>query len=137
MLSFCHQTMNAYFQSANSLIIASSRLLYAVTRDGDNMVSDWISTTTHGRPSHAVTVIGVLDALLLCANIPSSTAFTSLLSLGSIPLFASYALIALLRLFVTPDKFSSTLFSLGKFRLVFYAATFVFNSLIFAVSHIS
>ena len=75
----------------------------------------------------------IYAALILCTILPSQVAFTSLTSASGIPLTASYGLIALLRLFVTPDEFKGSKFNLGPFAKWFYAATAFFNAILFAV----
>lgn len=62
-----------------------------------------------------MTVFYVFGAVLLCTILPSNVAFTSLVSAGAIPTIAAYSLIALCRLFVTPNEFKHTRFGLGKF----------------------
>jgi translation initiation factor 5B len=76
----------------------------------------------------------VFGALILCTILPSQVAFTSLISAGGIPTIAAYGLIALLRLFFTPDQFKSTKFGLGKFAKPFYVCAIFFNGIVFAVS---
>jgi translation initiation factor 5B len=75
----------------------------------------------------------IYAALILCTILPSQVAFTSLPSASGIPLTASYGLIALLRLFITPDEFKGSKFNLGPFAKWFYAATALFNAILFAV----
>ncbi|CAK5284355.1 unnamed protein product [Mycena citricolor] len=115
-------------------IVAASRLIFAVARDGVLPMSRWISQVTHdGQPRNAVTLIFVFAALLLCTILPSQVAFTSLVSAGGVPTIAAYGLIALLRLTMTPNDFQSPHFRLGSFAKPFYASAVVFNALIFAV----
>lgn len=115
-------------------IVASSRLVFAVARDGVLPLSHWIgSVDAKGQPRNAVTVIYICAAVLLCTIIPSQVAFTSLVSAGGVPTIAAYGLIALLRLTMTPNYFQSSHFKLGKFAKPFYACAAVFNALIFAV----
>jgi translation initiation factor 5B len=66
-------------------VVAASRLVFAVARDGVLPGSSWISQVTDdGRPKNAVTVMGVFGAVLLCTILPSNVAFTSLISAGAI-----------------------------------------------------
>jgi amino acid transporter len=66
-------------------IVAASRLIFAVARDGVLPGSSWIGRVTEdGRPKNAVTVMGVFGAVLLCTILPSNVAFTSLISAGAI-----------------------------------------------------
>lgn len=115
-------------------IVAASRLVFAVARDGVLPLSGWISTvTTDGQPKNAVTVIFVFGATLLCTILPSQVAFTSLVSAGGVPTIAAYGLIALLRLTMTPDAFQSSHFRLGPLARPFYASAVFFNAIVFSV----
>ncbi|KAJ7590559.1 gamma-aminobutyric acid transporter [Mycena floridula] len=115
-------------------IVASSRLVFAVARDGVLPFSSWIGRVTPaGQPANAVTVIFIFAALILCTILPSQVAFTSLVSAGGVPTIAAYGLIALLRFTMTPDEFQSSAFRLGRFKKWFYGAAVLFNGLIFAV----
>lgn len=123
-----------YLQNTSIAIVAASRLIYAVARDGVLPLSWWIGrVSADGQPRNAVTVMGIFGALILCTILPSNVAFTSLVSAGGVPTIAAYGLIGLLRLTQTPNHFRSTKFHLGKFRLPMYAATAIFNALIFSV----
>ena len=122
-------------QNTSIVVIAASRLIFSVARDGVLPLSRWISQVgKDGQPRHAVTVIFIVAALLLCSILPSTVAFTSLVSAGGLPLIASYGLIGLMRLTQTRTKFRSTRFKLGSFSTFFYAATAISNALIFTVS---
>ncbi|KAF7319913.1 Gamma-aminobutyric acid transporter [Mycena kentingensis (nom. inval.)] len=115
-------------------IVAASRLVFAVARDGVLPLSPWISRVDSARqPRNAVTVILVFGAILLCTILPSQVAFTSLVSAGGVPTIAAYGLIALLRLTMTPDGFRGSKFWLGKLGRPFYASALFFNSIVFAV----
>ena len=115
-------------------IVAASRLVFAVARDGVLPLSGWIGRVSQdGQPRHAVTVMFVFAAVILLTIIPSQVAFYSLVSGGSIPCLAAYGLIALLRLIMTPNHFKSSYFYLGRFAKPFYIAAFMFNGLAFAV----
>ncbi|KDQ14211.1 hypothetical protein BOTBODRAFT_188092 [Botryobasidium botryosum FD-172 SS1] len=115
-------------------IVAASRLIFAIARDGVLPGSKWIGQVTHdGQPRHAVTVMFVFGAIILCTILPSTVAFTSLVSAGGLPTIASYGLIALLRFFFTPDSFQSSKFGLGRFAKPFYACAVLFNALVFSV----
>lgn len=93
----------------------------------------WVSRIENGHPVNAITVVYGFSALLLCTILPSTSTFTSLMSAGATPIMASYGLIALLRLTVTPGKYLDAPFSLGKFRLWFYAIAVVFDGFIVTV----
>ncbi|OJA18356.1 hypothetical protein AZE42_00733 [Rhizopogon vesiculosus] len=115
-------------------IVASSRLVFAVARDGVLPLSGWIGTVdSKGQPRNAVTVIYIFAAVILCTILPSQVAFTSLVSAGAVPTIAAYGLIALLRLTMTPDHFQSSHFRLGKYAKPFYVCAALFNALVFAV----
>ncbi|KAF9242947.1 hypothetical protein BU15DRAFT_86712 [Melanogaster broomeanus] len=115
-------------------IVASSRLVFAVARDGVLPMSGWLGQVdSQGQPRNAITLIFIFAAGLLCTILPSQVAFTSLVSAGAVPTIAAYGLIALLRLIMTPNKFQSSHFKLGKYAKPFYVCAAAFNALIFAV----
>jgi translation initiation factor 5B len=115
-------------------IVASSRLVFAVARDGVLPLSGWIGQVdAQGQPRNAITVIFIFAAAILCTILPSQVAFTSLVSAGAVPTIAAYGLIALLRLFMTPDRFQSSRFRLGGYAKPFYICAAAFNALVFAV----
>jgi cytochrome b561 len=121
-------------QNTSIAVVASSRLIFAVARDGVLPLSGWIGrVTSDGQPKNAVTVMFVFAAALLCTILPSSVAFTSLVSAGALPTIAAYGLIALLRLTQTPHAFKSSHFYLGRWARPMYVSTVLFNGLIFAV----
>ncbi|KAH9909440.1 amino acid transporter [Fomitopsis serialis] len=114
-------------------VVAASRLVFAVARDGVLPFSHWIGQVDDRRqPRNAVTVMFIFGAALLCTILPSDVAFTSLTSAGGVPTTAAYGLIALLRLIMTPEDFKSSHYFLGRWRRPFYIATVLFNGLIFA-----
>ena len=122
------------FQNTTIAVVASSRLVFAVARDGVLPMSSWIGQVDgSGQPMHAVTVILLFSGTILCTILPSQVAFTSLVSAGGVPTIAAYGLIALLRLTMTPNSFQSSYFFLGRFRKLFYFVTVLFNGLIVAV----
>jgi translation initiation factor 5B len=123
------------FQNTSIAIVAASRLVFAVARDGVLPLSKWISKIdSSGQPKHAVVVIYFFAASLLCTILPSQVAFFSLISAGAVPTIAAYGLIALLRLAMTPDNFGSSFFFLGKFRKLFYLSGVMWNAFIVTVS---
>jgi amino acid transporter len=74
--------------------VASSRLIWAVARDGVLPFSGWISQVDRNRnPKNAITVMLAVATLLLCTILPSSVAFTSLVSAAGVPTITGYALI--------------------------------------------
>ncbi|KAF8496642.1 gamma-aminobutyric acid transporter [Hysterangium stoloniferum] len=120
--------------TTSMVVVAGSRLLLAVARDGALPGSKWIGQVTHdGQPRNAVTVMFIFGAAILCTILPSQVAFASLVSAGGVLNIAAYALIASLRLIFTPNSFLSTRFKLGIFRKPFYVATAIFNTFVLAV----
>jgi len=95
--------------------VASSRLIWAVARDGVLPFSGWISAVSADKnPRNAVTVMLTVAALLLCTILPSPVAFTSLVSAAGVPTITAYALICFGRVFITPHSFKHARFSLGR-----------------------
>lgn len=95
--------------------VASSRLIWAVARDGVLPFSGWISKVSGNKePRNAVTVMLTVAALLLCTILPSPVAFTSLVSAAGVPTITGYALICFGRVFLTPHEFKHARWSLGK-----------------------
>lgn len=96
--------------------VAASRLVFAVARDGVLPWSNWIAKIDkNGNPRNAQTVIWIVASLLLLTILPSSVAFTSLISAAGVPTFAAYALITTCRFFITPNKFKDGAWRLGVF----------------------
>lgn len=121
-------------QNTSVAIVAASRLVFAVARDGVLPLSGWISkVNADGQPKNAVTVMFVFGAVLLCVILPSQVAFTSLVSAAGIPTIAAYGLISILRLTMTPNNFQSSHFRLGKLAKPFYIVAILFNALVFSV----
>ncbi|XP_006459793.1 hypothetical protein AGABI2DRAFT_184341 [Agaricus bisporus var. bisporus H97] len=115
-------------------IVAASRLVFAVARDGVLPLSGWIGQVDEARqPKHAVTVMYIFGAAILCTILPSQVAFFSLVSAGGVPTIAAYGLIALLRLTMTPNNFKQSYFFLGKYRRLCYLVAALFNGLVVAV----
>lgn len=115
-------------------IVAASRLVFAVARDGVLPWSNWISQVDiNGQPKHAVTVIYLFGAIIQCTILASQVAFTSLISAGGVPTIAAYGLICLLRFFFTPNNFKNSYFYLGRFRRLFYGIGIFWNGLIVSV----
>lgn len=75
--------------------VASSRLIWAVARDGVLPFSGWISQVSAKKePRNAIIVMHAVAALLLCTILASPVAFTSLVSAAGVPTITAYALIA-------------------------------------------
>ena len=121
-------------QNTSVVIVASSRLVFAVARDGVLPLSGWVGqVASDGQPKNAVAVIYIISAVILCSILPSQVAFTSLISASAVLSIAAYGLIPLLRLTITPNHFHSSHFRLGRFAKPFYACAALFNGLLFAV----
>jgi len=125
---------NAALQNTSIVIVAASRLIFAVARDGVLPLSGWIGTVTQdGQPRNAVRVMLVFGAVLLCVILPSNVAFTSLISAGTVPTIAAYGLIGLLRLTMTPKDFRSSHYHLGKFGPLLFLIVVLYQGIVFAV----
>lgn len=71
-------------------IIAASRLVFAIARDGVLPGSAWIGRVNDGgQPKNAILFVGIIASLLLCTILPSPVAFTSLVSAGALPTVAA------------------------------------------------
>ncbi|KAF2232759.1 putative amino acid permease [Viridothelium virens] len=96
--------------------VASSRLIWAVARDGVLPFSGWISAVSEKKePRNAIIIMHAVAALLLCTILPSPVAFTSLVSAAGVPTITAYALICFGRTFITPNEFKHARWSLGRF----------------------
>jgi translation initiation factor 5B len=127
-------SLASHSQNTSIAVVASSRLIFAVARDGVLPLSSWIGrVNAGGQPRNAVTVMFVFAAVLLCSILPSQVAFTSLISAGGVPTIAAYGLIALLRLTMTPHAFKSSRFYLGRWARPMYLCAVLFNGLVFSV----
>lgn len=74
--------------------VASSRLIWAVARDGVLPWSGWIAKVSDKKePKNAIIVMHAVAALLLCTILASPVAFTSLVSAAGVPTITAYALI--------------------------------------------
>jgi amino acid transporter len=114
--------------------VASSRLIWAVARDGVLPFSGWISQVSKKKePRNAIIVMHGFSALLLCTILASPVAFPSLVSAAGVPTITSYALIAFGRCFITPHQFKHAAWSLGKWSRPLTFITFVWNMFLAAV----
>jgi amino acid transporter len=114
--------------------VASSRLIWAVARDGVLPFSGWISQVSEKKePKNAIIVMHAVAALLLCTILPSPVAFTSLVSAAGVPTITAYALIAFGRAFITPHNFKHAAFSLGKWSRPLTIIAFFWNLYLAAV----
>jgi translation initiation factor 5B len=122
-------------QDASVCIVSASRLIFAVARDGVLPMSNWIAqVNSAGQPRNAITIVYLLVATILCTMLPSQVAFFSLVSASTVLLIASYGLISLLRLTMTPNNFKSSYFYLGRFRKLLYSSSVLWNAFLVAVS---
>merc|ERR1711939_111130 len=95
-------------------IVAASRLIYAIARDGILPGSSWIGKLDKNKnPRNAVLFIGIVAALLLCTVLPSTVAW--------------------LRLIVTRYDLSGARWTLGKWSLPAAAVTALWNTFLLSV----
>ncbi|WPH04183.1 putative amino acid permease [Acrodontium crateriforme] len=114
--------------------VASSRLIWAVARDGVLPFSGWISKVSEKKePKNAIVLMHVVAALLLCTILVSPVAFTSLVSAAGVPTITAYALIAFGRCFITPHQFKHAKFSLGSWSRPLTFITLIWNLYLAAV----
>lgn len=114
-------------------IIAASRLVFAVARDGVLPFSGWVSKVHGGQPRNAVIVVWGVAALVTCTILPSNVAFTSLVSAAGVPSAAAYGLICLGRLLCTPNRFPKPQWSLGRWSKPFQFIGVFWNGWVVAV----
>lgn len=114
--------------------VASSRLIWAVARDGVLPFSGWISEVDEKKnPKNAITVMLGVSSILLCTILASPVAFTSLVSAAGVPTITAYALICFGRAFLTPHKFKHAKFSLGRWSRPMTLIAFVWNLYLAAI----
>ncbi|OJJ48979.1 hypothetical protein ASPZODRAFT_129341 [Penicilliopsis zonata CBS 506.65] len=114
-------------------IIAASRLVFAVARDGVLPFSGWVAQVKNGQPRNAVNVVWIVAALVSCTILPSNVAFTSLISAAGVPSAAAYGLICLGRLLCTRDRFPTPQWSLGRWSKPFQFICVFWNGWVVAV----
>ncbi|KAK1481681.1 hypothetical protein CTAM01_13929 [Colletotrichum tamarilloi] len=114
-------------------ILAASRLVFAVARDGVLPWSPWVAKVVDGQPRNAVLVVWGVASVITCTILPSSVAFTSLVSAAGVPSAAAYGLICLCRLFLTPKQFPKPAWSLGRLSKPFQAIAVLWNGWVVAV----
>jgi amino acid transporter len=114
--------------------VASSRLIWAVARDGVLPFSGWISQVSDKKePRNAITVMLIVASLLLCTILPSPVAFTSLVSAAGVPTITAYALICFGRTFITPGKFKHAKWNLGRWSRPLTFIAMIWNLYLAAV----
>lgn len=115
-------------------IVAASRLVFAVARDGVLPFSGWVSrVSAEGQPRNAVIVVWGVAAVVSCTILPSAVAFTSLISAAGVPSAAAYGLICLGRVFLTPNSFPKPKWSLGRWSKPFQVISIFWNGWVVAV----
>ncbi|KAM0157712.1 hypothetical protein ACHAQE_005850 [Botrytis cinerea] len=114
-------------------VLAASRLVFAVARDGVLPFSGWVSKVVDGQPRNAVLVVWGVSAIITCTILPSAVAFTSLVSAAGVPSAAAYGLICLGRLFCTPNTFPKPAWSLGRLSKPFQAIAVLWNAWVVAI----
>ncbi|KAF9885397.1 hypothetical protein FE257_012919 [Aspergillus nanangensis] len=114
-------------------IVAASRLVFAVARDGVLPFSSWVSQVHSGQPRNAVIVVWTVAGLVTCTLLPSDVAFTSLVSAAGVPSAAAYGLICLGRLVCTPKRFPKPKWSLGRLSKPFQFIGVFWNGWVVAV----
>lgn len=115
------------------VLIAASRLVFAIARDGVLPGSSWIGRVKqNGQPKNAVLFCGIVASTILHTVLASPVAFTSLISAGAIPTIAAYALIPALRLFVTPGELKTAKWSNGRLSTPFLWISMFWNLFLMA-----
>lgn len=115
-------------------LVAVSRLVFAVARDGVFPFSDVLSRVSKSKqPHNAVIFISTIAALLLCTQLPSQVAFSSLVSTSAAGSLAAYGLVGIGRAFITRKSFRPGFWDLGRFGVVAAVVTFLWNGFAFAV----
>ncbi|EAS30999.2 amino acid permease [Coccidioides immitis RS] len=124
----------AYWFNTTIAIVAASRLVFAVARDGVLPFSGWVSrVSANGQPHNAILVVWGVAAGVTCTILPSTVAFTSLVSAAGVPSAAAYGLICLGRVFLTPNKFPKPRWSLGRLSRPFQIIGIFWNAWVVAV----
>lgn len=104
-----------------------------MARDGVLPYSGWVSRVVDGQPRNAVLVVWGAASIITCTILPSSVAFTSLVSAAGVPSAAAYGLISFGRLFLTPKTFPKPAWSLGRLSKPFQAISVLWNGWVVAV----
>ena len=115
-------------------LVAVSRLVFAVARDGVFPFSDVLSRVSKSKqPQNAVIFIATIAALLLCTQLPSQVAFESLISTSAAGSIAAYGLVGLGRTFITRKSFRPGSWNIGRFGVAAAVVTFIWNGFAFSV----
>lgn len=129
-------TVLAAIASSTASILAASRLIYAIARDGILPFSGWIERIDPktNQPANSVTFIGIVAGILLCSILPSSLAFQSLVSVSGVPTIAAWGLISFgLFVFCRGDSALQPKFSLGRASKPFQLISFLWNTFLAAI----
>ncbi|OBT72264.1 hypothetical protein VF21_08175 [Pseudogymnoascus sp. 05NY08] len=124
------------FMNVNTIIaiVAASRLVFAVARDGVLPFSGWVSrVSAEGQPRNAVFVVWGIASIVTCTILPSSVAFTSLISAAGVPSAAAYGLICFGRFFLTPNDFRKPRWNLGRLSKPFQFIGIFWNGWVVAI----
>ncbi|CEQ40513.1 SPOSA6832_02158 [Sporobolomyces salmonicolor] len=125
------------FINTSLAVTAASRLVFAIARDGILPGSSWIGKVDkNGQPKNAIIFIGAIAAILLCTILPSSVAFTSLISLPVVVAEGGNGLTlrSSRRLIFTRGDFANAKWSNGRWSVPFCIISVIFNSTL-ALSH--
>lgn len=115
-------------------LVAVSRLVFAIARDSVFPFSDVLCRVSASKqPHNAVIFISTIAALLLCTQLPSQVAFSSLTSTAAAGSLAAYAVLGYGRAFITRKTFVPSYFNLGRFGVFCALVTFIWNGFAFAV----
>ncbi|KAJ5621559.1 hypothetical protein N7528_006342 [Penicillium herquei] len=115
-------------------LVAASRLVFAVARDGIFPFSHVLARVSKSKqPHNAVIFISTIAALLLCTQLASQVAFSSLISTSAAGSIAAYGLVGLGRTFVTRKSFQPGIWNLGKFGVAAAVITFMWNGFAFSI----
>lgn len=115
-------------------IVAVSRLVFAIARDSVFPFSHVLRKVSKDKqPHNAVIFITIIAALLLCTQLPSQVAFSSLTSTSAAGSIAAYGLLGFGRAFVTRKTFQPSFWDLGRFGFLMAVVTFLWNGFAFAV----
>ncbi|OBU01045.2 hypothetical protein VE01_00917 [Pseudogymnoascus verrucosus] len=115
-------------------IVAASRLVFAVARDGVLPFSGWVShVSAEGQPRNAVLVVWGIASIVTCTILPSGVAFTSLISAAGVPSAAAYGLICFGRFFLTPNNFPKPRWNLGRLSKPFQFIGIFWNGWVVAI----
>lgn len=129
-----HGPRSNVIQNTTIAIVAASRLVFAVARDGVLPFSSWVSRVSpSGQPYNAIKVVWGVAALVTCTILPSNVAFTSLVSAAGVPSAAAYGLICFGRVFLTPKKFPKPRWSLGVLSKPFQIIGIFWNGWVVAI----